>query len=68
MTGLSDEAETLLGRIAATWPDPMTLAPEPKELMELREADLVEQWDMHPNGDRRWMVTQAGLDRSGPRP
>lgn len=60
MTEVSDKAKVLLSKIAEKWPDALTVAPEPDELMELREADLVEQWDMHPNGDRRWTATAAG--------
>lgn len=58
---LSEPAKELLNKIKARWPDPLTVPnPAPDCLTELRENDLVEQWDMHPNGDRRWMITQAG--------
>ena len=56
------ETMDLLRKIAAKWPEALKVAPEPPELMELREADLVEQWDMHPNGDRTWTVTKAGRE------
>lgn len=59
---LSNEAKALLKEIKAKWPDPLTVAPETEFLSELRAAALVEQWDMHPNGDRRWIVTKAGRE------
>lgn len=51
---LSDQAVRLLSDIGATWPDALLVAPETADLMALRELDYVEQWDMLPNGDRRW--------------
>lgn len=59
---LSEGAKSLLKEIKAKWPDPLTVAPETEFLSELRLAELIEQWDMHPNGDRRWMVTKAGRE------
>lgn len=57
---LTEKQYILLQQIASKWPDPFTVAPETDDLMALREADFIYQWDMHENGDRRWMVTTSG--------
>jgi hypothetical protein len=61
---LSDVAKVWLKAAAVAYPEPVTISPKTKPetvaLLELRERDLIEQYDMWPNGDRRWLVTPAG--------
>lgn len=68
MIELSELATKMLGKVAAVSPDPLTIAPvdpdEGRALDELRDAELIEQWDMWPNGDRRWVLTAAGRSRA----
>lgn len=57
-------ARVMLKALDVAWPDPVTI--EPKDatdeiaLNQLRDAEYVELWDMHQNGDRRWMLTKLG--------
>lgn len=61
---LGPAAQVMLKAATVAYPEPVTIAPKTKldtvALLELREHDLIEQWDMWPNGDRRWMATVAG--------
>lgn len=57
---ISENAKVLLQEISAKYPDPMTVSSETDDLFALREADLILQWDLWPDGRRRWMVTPQG--------
>lgn len=63
-SNLSPTALIMLKALAVAYPEPLTIADktelETEALWELRNGDLIEQWDMWPNGDRRWMATAAG--------
>lgn len=61
---LSPAAQVMLKAATVAYPEAVTIAPKTKldtvALLELRERDLIEQYDMWPNGDRRWTATAAG--------
>lgn len=63
---LSSIALVMLKALKVAYPEPVTIAPKDETdraaLDQLREAEYVEQWDMWPNGDRRWMITPAGSE------
>lgn len=67
-SNLSAAAQVMLKALTVAYPDPVTIEPktdlETEALWDLRNRELVEQWDMCPNGDRRWMATRAALPRS----
>lgn len=61
---LNPIALTMLQALNVAYPEPVTIAPkddaDEAALNQLREADYVDQYDMWPNGDRRWLLTPAG--------
>lgn len=61
---LSPVAKIMLKAAAVAYPEALTIAPktelDEQALRELRENELLEQYDMWPNGDRRWLITPAG--------
>ena len=67
---LNPVAIIMLKALQVASPDPVTI--EPKDaadeiaLNQLMDAEYVELWDMHQNGDRRWMITKTGCERVAP--
>lgn len=61
---LSPTAKVMLKALVVAYPEALTIEPktdlDSEALWQLRNGDLIEQWDMWPNGDRRWMVTHIG--------
>ncbi len=61
---LSDIAKVMLKALSVAYPEPVTIEPKTEldndALRELCVGDLVDLYDMWPNGDRRWLVTPAG--------
>lgn len=57
-------AKVMLKALVIAYPEPVTIAPktelDSEALWELRNGDLIEQYDMWPNGDRRWLATSVG--------
>lgn len=64
MSGLGTVAKVMLQALVIAYPEPLTIEPktdvESEALWELRNGDLIEQYDMWPNGDRRWIATSEG--------
>lgn len=57
---LTDVQTALLEKIFAAYPEPFTVDPETDDLLTLRDADLIEEWDMWPDGRRRWIIRPEG--------
>ena len=57
---LTEKQIGYLRTIANGYPEPVTIYDDGDHLSALRDADLVEQYDMWPDGTRRWMITPAG--------
>jgi hypothetical protein len=58
---VSPEAMALLKRIQAVYPNALTTeAGDETAAHELRDAALIELWDMWPDGRERWTTTGLG--------
>jgi hypothetical protein len=59
----SAEAMALLKRIDMANPDPLTTSADEEEAAcELRDAGMIELWDMWPDGRQRWYATALGRE------
>jgi hypothetical protein len=64
---LSWTASNYLRMLTVAWPEALTIEPSTDNqraaLQELRDADLIDIWDMWPDGRRRWTLSRAGYAR-----
>lgn len=57
---LSEKQIGYLQTISNGYPEPVTIYNDGDHLSALIDADLIEQYDMWPDGTRRWIITQEG--------
>lgn len=58
---LTTEQIAYLKMLARAYPEPVTIWDEGGHLLALRDADFIDQYDMWPDGTRRWTITADGL-------
>jgi hypothetical protein len=57
---MRDEQRRLLKRVLEVSPEPYALTFEHPDTRALRDAGLIDLYDLAPNGDARWTLTAEG--------
>jgi hypothetical protein len=59
---ITEDQLALLGRIQAAFPEAYPVTLGYPGIAELRDAGLIDLYDMGPRGERRWTVTIEGRE------